>query len=112
MRTIKASETLTLKLAGAVTANQLHWAASWINTVTDVPDQAKGQTNDTSAVVAVTAPTSGVHLLSHLDVVNKDTVAATVAGGGAGSGPGRRASSATSATTASNAAAASISVRG
>jgi hypothetical protein len=78
MRTLKSGQTLTLKLAAGVAVRDCDWEASWINTETDLPDQSKGATNGTTDVTAVSAPAQGVHLLAHLDVVNKDSSSATV----------------------------------
>jgi hypothetical protein len=78
MRTLKSGQTLTLKLAAGVAVRECDWEASWINTSSDLPDQAKGQTNGATPVTAVTAPAQGVHLLAHLDVVNGDSSPVTV----------------------------------
>jgi hypothetical protein len=78
MRTLKPGQTLTLKLAAGVATTECDWEASWINTFLDLPDQAKGQTNGTNDVTVVSAPAQGVHLLAHMDVVNKDSLPVTV----------------------------------
>jgi len=73
--------TLEIKLAGAVTANQLPFCVEWVDTIAGVPilGHSDGQSNNTTAVTMVEAPAASTQrIIKHIDVQNKDTAAAIV----------------------------------
>lgn len=76
-------QSLELILVGAVATNQLLWTA-FINERTDssraadVNDTAHGTTNNTTAVVAASAPASGKHRTVRFIVENRDTATAVL----------------------------------
>jgi hypothetical protein len=81
------SDSITLELAGAVSADQPEFIASYIDTTTDVPGSTKGETNDTTPVTAVAAPAADQRLVYRLDICNIDSAEVTVilkAAGGTG----------------------------
>ncbi len=72
---------LQIKLAGAITTNQLPFVASWVDvtTTTFVPGNTSGATNSGTAVTVAAAPASSTERqIKFLSVQNADTVAATV----------------------------------
>ncbi len=72
---------LEIKLAGAVTTNELEWVVSYVEmtTTTFVSAAGDGVSNGATAVVAVAAPALGAQRqIKFLTVLNVDTVAATV----------------------------------
>lgn len=77
------TRSLQIKLAGAITTNQLPFVASFIEldaTSTFTPKATPGQTNNTTAVTVMAAPSGGSlqRQLKELSVKNADTVNATV----------------------------------
>ena len=78
------NKSLEIKLAGAVTTNQLQFTTSYVElldsdeSVADVAE-SDGVTNNTTAVTMVSAPSAlNTRQVKHVTVYNADTVAATV----------------------------------
>lgn len=78
------TKSLEVKLGGAVTTNQLPWIASYaeLNTTTfavTAMASTDGQSNNTTAVTVVSAPSSGrARKIALFSIHNQDTVSATV----------------------------------
>src|SRR5262249_34545379 len=75
------TKSLQIKLAGAVTANQLPFSSSYIDTTgsTTTPGEQDGASNNSTAVNVVGAPASATQrLVKSLVIQNADTAAATV----------------------------------
>lgn len=78
------TKTLEVKLSGAVTTNQLPFYAAYVDVNTSDESvsaiaENDGQTNNTTAVVPVAAPSAGkTRTVKFLNVYNADTVAAVV----------------------------------
>jgi len=78
------TKSLEIKLAGAVTTNQLPWTVAYLDyldsdqSVSDIAG-VDGATNDGTAVSMVAAPSAGhTRHIKRLTVYNADTAAATV----------------------------------
>jgi hypothetical protein len=75
------TKSLQFKLAGAVTTNQLPFAASYVDTTgtATTPGEQDGTSNSTTAVTVVSAPASNTQrLVKNIVIQNADTAAATV----------------------------------
>ncbi len=77
------TQSLEIKLPGAVTTNQLPWTVFFnerndTSKVITVEDADKGTTNGATAVSMVAAPASGSHRTVRFNVRNKDTVSQIV----------------------------------
>jgi hypothetical protein len=78
------TKSLEIKLAGAITTNQLPWTVAYVDyldsdqSVSDIAGN-DGATNNTTAVTMVAAPAaSHTRHVKRITVWNKDTAAATV----------------------------------
>jgi hypothetical protein len=75
------TKSLEVKLAGAITTNQLPFSAEWVDVTTSAftPGHTDGATNSGTAVTMVAAPgASTQRIVKHVNIYNKDTAAATV----------------------------------
>ncbi len=75
---IYSSETLTLELSCAVSADQPEFLATWIDEADDDVGSNKSELSDTTPVTAVSAPSSGHRILKSLFVCNLDSASVTV----------------------------------
>lgn len=75
---IYSTETLTLELAGAASADQPEFLATWIDEADDDVGSSKGELNDTTPVTAVSSPASGHRIIKSLFVCNLDSASVTV----------------------------------
>jgi hypothetical protein len=77
-------KSLEVKLAGAITTNQLPWSVSYVDVdqtsfAATAASEADGATNSGTAVTMVAAPSAGKsRQVKFISVHNADTVAATV----------------------------------
>lgn len=78
MIVLPTTHKLQAVLAGAVTTNQPHFWADYIDTTGDTPGSANGTLNSTTDVDIVAAPAADQRLVRQIHVYNADTVAATV----------------------------------
>jgi hypothetical protein len=75
------TKSLEIKLAGAITSNQLPFCAEWVDVTVDdfTPGHTDGATNSGTVVTLVAAPDADTErIVKHINVYNKDTVSATV----------------------------------
>jgi hypothetical protein len=76
-------KSLEVKLAGAITTNQLTWTVHYVDLdvsfAISAVSEGDGATNNTTAVTLIAAPASNhVRQVKYVSVYNADTVAATV----------------------------------
>ena len=75
---LSTTDSITLELVAAVTANEPEFIASYIDTTGDTPGSTKGATNGTTPVTAVAAPAADERLVYRIDVCNIDTAEVTI----------------------------------
>lgn len=75
------TKSLEIKLGGAITTNQLPFVCDWSDVTASgfTPGHSDGATNGATAVTMVAAPAASTQrIVKHVNIYNKDTVAATV----------------------------------